>query len=102
MELTNIKDFERKVSTGELVVVDFHATWCGPCKMLGPVVDKIAKEHEEFNIIKVNIDNFPELTEKFKVQTVPTIIFIKNKEEIERHSGFLPEAQLLSKIETHK
>jgi thioredoxin 1 len=77
---------------GMPVVIDFWAPWCGPCKMMGPVFDEMAKEFEGKAILsKLNVDEFPKLAEPYGVQGIPTIIILKNGKEEERVVGFNPD-----------
>ena len=95
------KDFEEKIKTG-VVMVDFWATWCGPCRMAGPVVDELAKEYEGKVVVgKVDVDGEPELAGKYGVMSIPTVILFKDGAEIGRQVGFSGKAgyvQLLNKV----
>jgi thioredoxin 1 len=85
-----------------IVVVDFFATWCGPCKMLSPVFDSIGEEvKDKAQFLKVDIDQSMELAHKFKVSTVPTVIVFKNGQEMDRLVGFIPKASLKEKVESY-
>lgn len=77
-------------------LVDFYAEWCGPCKMLGPILEEI---EDKINIIKVDIDKFQELTLKYRIMSVPTLIFFKDGEKVEEVVGFHDEEELLEIIE---
>ena len=77
------------------VLVDFWADWCGPCRALGPIVEEIAEEHPEYLVAKVNIDEEPELAERFGVMTIPTLIVFEDGEEKRRSVGVRPKQQIL-------
>lgn len=101
-EITLTTDnFEQEAIRSELpVLVDFWATWCGPCRMVGPVVAEIAEEYEgKIKVGKVNVDEEEELAERFGVQSIPTIILIKGGEEVARNVGFAPKAKLVQMFE---
>lgn len=86
----------------ELVVVDFYANWCGPCKMIGPVIEKLATEYEgKATITKVDIESDRELAQEYKVRSIPTILFFKNGEVIDKSIGNVSKTQLESMIENH-
>ena len=76
------------------VLVDFWATWCGPCKMLSPVVDQIAEENPDIKVGKINVDDEPELAGQFGVMSIPTLLMIKEGKVAAQSVGFRPKAQL--------
>lgn len=81
-------NFEQEVlKTEGIVMVDFWAAWCGPCKMLSPIVDQIAEEHPEIKVCKVNIDEEPSLAIDFKVMSIPTLLVFKNGEKVNMSIG---------------
>lgn len=84
------QDFEEKVLKNKLpVMVDFFAEWCGPCKMAGPIIDKLADEYKDKLVIaKVDVDANQASAGKYGVMSIPTVIFFKNGQEVERMSGF--------------
>lgn len=89
-------DFQKIVLDSEKpVLVDFWATWCGPCQEMLPVVDEFAKEHPEYQIAKLNIDDAGELTRRFRIFSVPTLIAFKDGQEIKRASGLISEEEIL-------
>lgn len=81
-------NFEQEVLKAEqTVIVDFWAAWCGPCKMLSPIVDQIAEEHPEIKVCKVNIDEEPSLAIDYKVMSIPTLLVFKNGEKVNMSIG---------------
>ncbi len=92
------EEFNSLINSDSLVVIDFFATWCGPCKMLSPVLENVSNVLNNVEFIKVDIDQFNELASQYKVQSVPTIVFMKNGNEINRHIGYIDEDNLVEKI----
>ncbi|MBQ7681950.1 MAG: thioredoxin, partial [Oscillibacter sp.] len=87
--------FDAAVNAAPLAMVDFWATWCGPCKMMGPIVEKLAVEYDGKALVaKVDTDEEADLAEKFDVSTIPTLVFLKNGAEFDRKIGVTPEAAL--------
>ena len=91
------EDFKNLISK-DMVLVDFFATWCGPCKMLSPVLEQLASE-VTFDIIKVDVDKSEDLAREFGIMSVPTLILFKNGEVIKRQSGFVPKEEIKEWIE---
>ena len=97
MALQNLTEdtFDEAVNAAPLAMVDIWATWCGPCKMMGPVVEKIAEEYDGKVLVgKVDADEEMELSQRFGISSIPTIIFFKNGVEFDRKVGVLPESAL--------
>lgn len=94
--------FEQVVIQSQgLVMVDFWATWCGPCKIVGPVVDELAKEYEsKMMFAKVNTDENPDLASRYNIRGIPTLMFFKGGKVLDQVVGALPKAQLKSKIDS--
>ena len=87
----NTEGFDKAVSSGNLVMVDFWASWCGPCRMLGPTIEKLADQYEGKAIVgKVNTDEQPALAQRFGIMSIPTVIFFKDGREIDRKVGVMP------------
>ena len=100
--ILNEDNFEQEVEkSSRLVVVDFWADWCGPCKMLGPIIDEIADENEGDAVIaKLNVDEERNLARKFRVMSIPSILFFKDGKEVDRMVGVQSKEDLLNKIES--
>jgi len=100
VEITDA-NFEEVVLNSKIpVLVDFWAEWCGPCRMVGPIVDELHTEYEGKAIIgKVNVDENPGVSGSFGVRNIPTILFIKNGEVADKSVGAVPKAQLAAKLE---
>lgn len=82
-----------------IVVVDFFANWCGPCKMLSPIIEKIGDELPTVKFIKIDVDKHEELARKYGVMSIPTLIFIKEGVELKKHIGFITEDNIKEIIE---
>ena len=95
----NNENFETEVLNSDLpVLVDFFATWCGPCQMLSPTIEEIAGEADGFEVGKVDIDESPELAQKYGIMSVPTLLVIKDGKETARSVGAIPKAQILDML----
>ena len=99
-KIINSHEFDNTIESG-VVVLDFFATCCGPCKMLSPVIDELSGELENVNFVKVDIDQSMDLAQKFKIVSVPTLKVFKNGEEVDTLMGFMPKEVLKSKVEAH-
>ena len=99
--LTITKDnFEQEVlKSDKKVLVDFWASWCGPCRMLSPVIDEIAKETDKVKVGKVNVDEESELATQFAVMSIPTLILFENGKPVKQMVGAQPKSAILSMIE---
>lgn len=93
---TTTETFDQDALKSELpVLVDFYATWCGPCKMLGPVLEEVAKRYEgRAKVVKVDIDESPELAQRFGVSAVPTLVLFKDGKAVQKVMGFQSPKQL--------
>ena len=92
-------NFEKEVlQSDKPVLLDFFATWCGPCKMVSPIVDEIAEEHPEFKVGKINVDEEQELAAKFDVMSIPTLIVVKNGEVTNENVGAIPKQKILDML----
>ena len=90
--------FDKATASG-LSMVDFWASWCGPCKMLSPVIDSLAQQFEGKVLVgKVNVDEEPELARQFGVMSIPTVVFLKNGKEVDRKVGVMPPETFVAAI----
>ena len=88
------------LEAGMPFVIDFSATWCGPCKKIAPIIDELADEYEGKVVIgKCDVDDNDELTSRFGIRNVPTVLFIKNGEVVDKHVGAAPQSEFVNKIE---
>ncbi len=101
-EIVNKEKFDQLINSGELVIVDFFATWCGPCQMFIPIFDEYKNKHQEINVIKIDIDQESGLASENGVMGVPTIIAYKDGKEVSRFSGFRPMEELEAFINSVK
>jgi thioredoxin 1 len=89
--ISNSAAFDAKLeeaeSTGKIVVVDFTATWCGPCRLIAPIFAELSKKYENLIFLKVDVDEVQEVTSKWEVRAMPTFIFIKNKKQVDKIVG---------------
>lgn len=95
----NKNNFESIKTTKEKVLIDFYADWCGPCRMMSPVIDEIAEENKDIVVGKVNVDDDPELAEKFGVMSIPMLVVLKNGEIHATSVGARPKQQVLKLLE---
>ena len=102
VEHLNDSNFAEKTADG-IALVDFFATWCGPCRMLGPIIEEIADECDgSFSVYKVDIDECEDIAMDFGIMSVPTVVVLKNGVEVERMVGVQPKAVLLNAVANAK
>ena len=96
----NKENFDSVKNSSKPVLLDFYADWCGPCRMVSPIVEEIAAENPQYLIGKINVDKEPELAQQFKVLSIPTLAVIKNGAVINRSVGAGPKTEILAMLES--
>lgn len=100
--LTTAEFKEAVLEQSNLSVIDFWATWCGPCQMLSPIVDEVSKEFDNVNFYKVNVDEEPELTMQFGIKSIPTLAFIKDGKTLDISIGLISKDELVDFVKRNK
>lgn len=96
------ENFEETISqTGKVTFVDFWAPWCGPCKIMGPIVEEIAQELPEVTVGKVNVDEYSDLAQKYNILSIPTFLIFKGGKIIDQFAGTMAKETLLNRIKKH-
>ena len=91
--------FDELLQSEKLVIVDFWATWCGPCRMLSPLLDEVEAEMaDKIEVVKVNVDDADEIAMRFRIMSIPTLLFFKNGAMVDRSVGAMPKSALVDKI----
>lgn len=102
-KFTNANFQKEALEADKLVLVDFYADWCGPCKMMSPIIDELAEEYKDtVKIGKLNTDDNPETTRQYRVMSIPTMIIIKNGEVVDNLVGVVSKSALKEKLDAHK
>jgi thioredoxin 1 len=92
-------NFDELLQDGKLVIVDFWATWCGPCRMLSPLLDEVEEEMaDKISVVKVNVDDADEIAMKFRIMNIPTLLFFKGGQLVDKTVGAMPKNVLVDKI----
>lgn len=92
--LENELDFDKLIKNDK-VLVDFYADWCGPCRMISPIVEEIANENNDLQVVKVNVDNFEAIARKYGIMSIPTLIVFKNGEEVNKNIGYISKDEII-------
>ena len=101
MEILKVtsENFESEVlQSDKPVLIDFYADWCGPCKMLSPIVDEVAEENTDIKVVKINVDNAQDLAMKYQVMSIPTLVVIKDGREVNRSVGLIDKTEVVSLV----
>ena len=100
LDITSFEDFKEKIAENETVLVDFYAVWCGPCKMLAPVLHEIAEENTgALKVGKVNVDEQMELAMRFQVSSIPMLVVFKDGKAVAKSVGYRPKAEIAAMVE---
>lgn len=101
-EFTDNNFQETAIDKGGLIVIDFWAEWCGPCRLVSPIIEELSKEYAGKALIgKVNVDEQPEISFKYQIRSIPTILFIKDGEVVGKHVGTATRQTFVNMIESH-
>ena len=91
--------FEQEVLKSNIpVLIDFYADWCGPCKMLSPIVDEVAAENDDIKVVKVNVDEAQNTAIKYQIMSIPTLVVIKNGNEVNRSVGVIDKDEIINMV----
>ena len=101
LQITKDNFEELVVKNKKVVLLDFWAPWCGPCRMVSPIVDQIAEETTAFAVGKVNVDEEPELAKQFGVMSIPTLVVVKNGQVVRQEVGAKPKPQIIAMVDAH-
>lgn len=94
------ENFKSEVlGSSQKVLIDFYADWCGPCKMMGPVVEEIAEEHSDVKVVKINVDNAEDIAIKYQIMSIPTLVVVKDGQEVNRSIGLISKEKIEELIE---
>ena len=95
-------NFTELVNDSKLVIVDFWATWCGPCRMISPLLDELEEEMAgQITVVKVNVDDADEIAAQYRIMSIPTLLFIKNGQIVDKTVGAMPKPALAEKIKAN-
>ena len=93
------ENFEEEIlKSDKIVLIDFYADWCGPCKMLSPIIEQVDEENNDIKVVKINVDELQDIAIKYEVMSIPTLVVIKNGQEVNRSIGFVSKSQILDLV----
>jgi len=102
MKVATNTNFNELLQDSKLVIVDFWATWCGPCRMISPILDEIEEEMpDKITVVKVNVDDADEIAAQYRIMSIPTLLYVKNGQIVDKTVGAMPKAALLDKIKAN-
>jgi thioredoxin 1 len=102
LEFTDANFKETVLDSDKLAVIDFWAVWCGPCRMVAPVIEELAKDYNgKVNVGKVDVDSNPMISQQYGIRNIPTILFVKNGEVVDKQVGAVPKSVLEAKLKQH-
>ena len=102
MKVATNTNFNELLQDSKLVIVDFWATWCGPCRMLSPILDQVEEEMpDQITVVKVNVDDADEIAAQYRIMSIPTLLLVKNGEIVDKTVGAMPKPALLEKIKAN-
>ena len=102
MKVATNTNFTELVNDSKLVIVDFWATWCGPCRMISPILDELEEEMaDQITVVKVNVDDADEIAAQYRIMSIPTLLFIKNGQIVDKTVGAMPKPALAEKIKAN-
>lgn len=94
------ENFKSEVlESSQKVLIDFYADWCDPCKMIGPVVEEIAEEHSDVKVVKIDVDNAEDIAIKYQIMSIPTLVVVKDGQEVNRSIGLISKEKIEELIE---
>ena len=100
--IQSTSEYDQILNKNKSVFVDFYADWCGPCKMVGPLVEELAEEEKDVTFIKVNVDNTPDIAQRYGIMSIPTLLAFKNGELVGNIVGFQPKEALKQLVDKTK
>lgn len=102
MKVATNANFAELLQDDKLVIVDFWATWCGPCRMLSPILDEVEEEmKDKITVVKVNVDDVDDVTAQYRIMSIPTLLFFRSGEVVDKTVGAMPKAALVEKIKAN-